>query len=38
MHDGIAGSTLALIPRAGHLALLEQPDLVNRALAEWATA
>ena len=38
MHDGIAGSTLAMIPRAGHLALLEQSDVVNRALAEWATA
>jgi pimeloyl-ACP methyl ester carboxylesterase len=38
MHAGIAGSTLAVIPRAGHLALLEQSDLVNRALAEWAAA
>lgn len=36
MHAGIAGSTLVTIPRAGHLALLEQPDLVNRALLEWA--
>jgi len=36
MHEGIAGSTLAVIPRAGHLALLEQPELVNRALAAWA--
>ena len=38
MHTGIPGSTLTVIPRAGHLALLEQPDLVNRALAEWARA
>lgn len=36
MHEGIAGSTLAAIPRAGHLALLEQPELVNAALGEWA--
>lgn len=36
MHEGIAGSRLAIIPRAGHLALLEQPDLVNTALKEWA--
>ena len=38
MHEGIAGSTLAVIPRAGHLALLEQSELVNRALVQWATA
>ena len=38
MHAGISGSTLAVIPRAEHLALLEQPELVNRALAEWARA
>ncbi|MEO8758510.1 MAG: alpha/beta fold hydrolase [Devosia sp.] len=38
MHEGIAGSTLAIIPRAGHLALLEQPDLVNAALKIWAAS
>jgi pimeloyl-ACP methyl ester carboxylesterase len=36
MHTGIVGSTRVVIPRAGHLALLEQPELVNRALAKWA--
>jgi pimeloyl-ACP methyl ester carboxylesterase len=38
MHEAIAGSTLAVVPRAGHLALLEQPTLVNAALADWARA
>ena len=37
MHRGIAGSVLEVIPRAGHLALLEQPELVNAALRAWAT-
>ncbi len=36
MHDAIAGSRLATIPRAGHLALLEQPEPVHAALREWA--
>ena len=36
MHEGIAGSRLVTIPRAGHLALIEQPDLVSEALKEWA--
>lgn len=36
MADGISGSRLVVVPRAGHLALLEQPMAVNRALAEWA--
>ena len=38
MHRGIAGSTLSIIPRAGHMTLLEQPELVNTALKAWATA
>ena len=38
MHSGIAGSRLVVVPKAGHLALLEQPALVNAALKEWATA
>ncbi|MGN6685249.1 MAG: alpha/beta fold hydrolase [Devosia sp.] len=38
MHQGIAGSVLEVIPRAGHLALLEQPELVNAALRIWAAA
>ncbi|MEQ1769583.1 MAG: alpha/beta fold hydrolase [Devosia sp.] len=35
MHSGIAGSRLAVIPKAGHLALLEQPDAVVRAFDGW---
>jgi pimeloyl-ACP methyl ester carboxylesterase len=38
MHRGIAGSVLNVIPRAGHLALLEQPQLVDAALRAWAAA
>lgn len=38
MHAGIAGSTLVVVPRAGHLALLEQPEAVHTALKEWAAA
>jgi pimeloyl-ACP methyl ester carboxylesterase len=38
MHEGIGGSKLAVIPRAGHLALLEQPEPVHTALREWAAA
>ncbi len=38
MHEGIAGSRLVAIPRAGHLALLEQPGLVCDALKEWAAS
>jgi pimeloyl-ACP methyl ester carboxylesterase len=36
MHEGIAGSELVVIPRGGHLALLENPDVVLPALKEWA--
>ncbi len=32
LRDGIAGSRLVLLPRAGHLANLEEPDAFNRAL------
>ena len=32
LHAGIKGSTLELIPKAGHLANLEAPDAFNRAL------
>jgi pimeloyl-ACP methyl ester carboxylesterase len=38
MHEAIAGSTLALIPKGGHLALLEQPEPVAAALRDWAAA
>ena len=38
MHRGIAGSRLVVVPRAGHLALLEQRDAVQEALRDWAGA
>jgi pimeloyl-ACP methyl ester carboxylesterase len=38
MHAGIAGSDLLVVPRAGHLALLEQREPVHAALREWAAA
>ena len=37
MHDLILGSHLAVIPGAGHLPTLEQPDPTNRRLNEWLT-
>lgn len=36
MHKAIAGSRLVKVPRAGHLALLEQPDAVQEAMVQWA--
>jgi pimeloyl-ACP methyl ester carboxylesterase len=33
LHRGIAGSELVVVPRAGHLSNLEQPDAFNDALA-----
>jgi pimeloyl-ACP methyl ester carboxylesterase len=36
MADGVAGATLTIIERAGHLAVLEQPDAVNGAIVAWA--
>jgi len=38
MHAGIPGSELLIVPRAGHLALLEQPESVHAALKGWAAA
>jgi pimeloyl-ACP methyl ester carboxylesterase len=35
MAAGIAGAKLTVIERAGHLALLEQPEQVSAALAGW---
>jgi pimeloyl-ACP methyl ester carboxylesterase len=32
LHQAIGGSTLSLVPQAGHLANLEQPDAFNRAV------
>ena len=33
--DGITGGKLVVIPRAGHMSPLEQPDAVAKALEEW---
>jgi pimeloyl-ACP methyl ester carboxylesterase len=38
LHAAIAGSQLALIPRAGHLSNLEQPAAFNVALGAWAAS
>jgi pimeloyl-ACP methyl ester carboxylesterase len=38
LHAGIAGSELVLIPQAGHMVQLEQPDAVNATLAAWFTS
>lgn len=38
LHEGIAGSRLAIIPEAGHLSSLEQPEAFNRTLTEFLTA
>ncbi len=36
MHQGIEGGRLVVVPQAGHLALLEQPEAVVAALRGWA--
>jgi pimeloyl-ACP methyl ester carboxylesterase len=35
LHEHIAGSTLQIIPGAGHYVQREKPEEVNRAIAEW---
>jgi len=35
MHDRIGGSTLSIIPGAGHDVQMEQPERVNQAIDEW---
>jgi pimeloyl-ACP methyl ester carboxylesterase len=32
LRDNIPGATLTIIPRAGHMVMMEQPDQVNRAI------
>lgn len=38
MADGLPNAELIIIPRAGHLSAVEQPQLFNEAIAEFATA
>ena len=35
LHSHITGSTLRIIPQAGHYVFREQPETVNRAIEEW---
>ncbi|MFL5659976.1 MAG: alpha/beta fold hydrolase [Ktedonobacteraceae bacterium] len=35
LHEHIAGSTLRIIPKAGHYVPREQPEAVNEAIREW---
>jgi pimeloyl-ACP methyl ester carboxylesterase len=35
LHSHIAGSTLHIIPQAGHYVFREQPEAVNRVIDEW---
>ncbi len=35
MHNRIEGSTLRIIPHAGHDVMREQPEAVNQAIEEW---
>jgi len=35
MHDAILGSTLVVIPEAGHVTNLEQPEAFNQALGQF---
>jgi pimeloyl-ACP methyl ester carboxylesterase len=38
LRDGIPGATLTVIPRAGHMVMVEQPELVNSAIEEFLAA
>jgi pimeloyl-ACP methyl ester carboxylesterase len=38
MADGIPGARLEIIPQAGHLSALEQPEAFNRALLDFLTS
>lgn len=35
LHDAIGGSSLHVLDHCGHMAALEEPDIVNRLLREW---
>lgn len=38
LHDKIDGSTLRIIPGAGHYVMREQPEAVNQAIEQWMQA
>jgi pimeloyl-ACP methyl ester carboxylesterase len=38
LHEGIADAELITVPRAGHMVILEQPDVVNAAIRDWLTS
>ena len=38
LHENIAASRLVLIPNAGHMVMVEQPDLFNRAITSFLDA
>jgi pimeloyl-ACP methyl ester carboxylesterase len=38
LHDGIADAELVTVPRAGHMVILEQSDVVNTAIRNWLTS
>lgn len=38
MAASISGSVLTIVPGAGHFALIEQPEIVHKALTDWAVA
>jgi pimeloyl-ACP methyl ester carboxylesterase len=35
LHDKISGSTLCIIPNAGHYVMREHPEAVNKAIEQW---
>jgi len=35
LRDNIQGASLAIVPRAGHMVMMEQPELTNRAIEEF---
>jgi pimeloyl-ACP methyl ester carboxylesterase len=37
LHEAIEGSQLAVVPQAGHLAMMEKPEEFNRLLADFLT-
>jgi len=38
LKDNIPGAKLALVPHAGHMVMLEQPEVVNQAIEEFLSA